>query len=194
TLGSSLYELKNYDESVRHLEDLLISYPNSGLFYTAKMTLGRAFRDAGRFEDAVAALGDVFRYAENPVIREEANQILARIHVQQAAAAREAGKTEEAGQFLRQAAAAFKRTIELADRKQPELVPFRESAGFEVIDVYAQMERIPDAIKLCDEYLSMFASGDRVEAVRQKRFELRQRLPAETAPAADGAGGRSTGS
>nr|MBP7275061.1 tetratricopeptide repeat protein [Kiritimatiellia bacterium] len=45
TLGSSLYELKNYDESVRHLEDLLISYPNSGLFYTAKMTLGRAFRD-----------------------------------------------------------------------------------------------------------------------------------------------------
>ena len=194
TLGSSLYEIKQYDEAARHLEDLLITYPNSGLFYSAKMTLGRAFRDGGRFDDAVAALGDVFRYTEDAVIREEANQILARIHVQQAAQAREAGRNDEAVQFLRQAAAAFKRTIELADRNQPDLVPFREAAGFELIDVFAQMERIADAVKSCEDYLDMFQSGDRAEAVRQKRFELRQRLPAVTAPSGDGTGGRSTGS
>ncbi len=183
-LGASLYNLKNYDESIRHLENLLLTYPKSGLFYSAKLTLGRAYRDSEKFDDAVTALGDVFRYSEDPLIREEANQILARMQVKRAQMARAAGKTEDAEQFGKQAAASFKRTVELADRKNAQLAPYREVAGFEVIAVFEEMGRFPDAVRSCDQYLELFPDGPRAPDVRRRKLDLTQKTPAAPAPAA----------
>ena len=40
-LGSAHYEMKNYDESIKPLEELMERYPQSGLFYAAKFILDR---------------------------------------------------------------------------------------------------------------------------------------------------------
>jgi TolA-binding protein len=183
-LGVVLYRKKDYAGAIKHLEDLLTSYPNSALFFSAKLMLGRAYRDAGQFDDAITALRDVFEYAKDPVIREEANLVLARLQLGAARQAKAEGRAEDADRTFRQSAASFRRTVDFADEKNKELLPLIESAAFEVIAVFEEMERFTDAVRSADVYLRRFGSTERAADVRSRRNALILRAgPAPDAPA-----------
>ena len=182
-LGMSYYEQKKYDEAIKPFESLLSKYPNSALFFQAKLTLGRAYRDSKKFTEAIAVLSDVFKFADDPSIRDEANLLLARVQRGIGREARNANKKDEADKAFRQAAASYMRVVELSNPDKPELRGRIEECAYEIIGIYEEMERWSDAVRSCETYLGLFPGSPRVADVQKKRNDLLLKTPAGSSPA-----------
>ena len=160
-LGRAYFEQKDYTNSIKSLEELMIKYPKSGLFYDAKFTLGTAYRQVGALSNAVAALSDVFRYADKPALIHKASCDLGQIQ-------KELGEKEPA-------LASFLRVALLADPNDPELRPLVEKSLFEAIRLALELRKYQDAQDACDQYMNSFPSGDSIEAVRKWKAEARMK-------------------
>ncbi len=175
-MGKAQYEMKNYNESIKALEDLMIRYPKSGLFYDAKFTLGGAYRAAGRLDEAQKSLSDVFKYADKPQLINKASYDLGMIQKEQ--------KLYDA------ALASFLRVALLADPNDAELRPLIEKSLLESIDLGMQLKRYQDVLDSCDQYFKLFPSGAQIEAVRKSRADAKLKATAggaAVAPAAPAA-------
>ncbi|MFH0953332.1 MAG: tetratricopeptide repeat protein [Verrucomicrobiota bacterium] len=168
-VGKAQFELKNYIESIRSLEDLMGRYPKSGLFYDAKFTLGNAYREVGDTTNALLALGDVMKYADKPVLINQASYELGLIQKQQG---------DNTG-----ALASFLRVALLADPKKPELRPYIEKSILEGIKLAMDMLRYQDVQDLCDQYLKVFPDSDKIETIRKYKADAKMKATASPPPA-----------
>ena len=64
------------------LNDLMTRWPNSGLFYQAKFICWRANMASGDLSAAKIALNDVFRYATEPELVNDASLVYADVLLQ----------------------------------------------------------------------------------------------------------------
>ncbi len=173
-LGYSYYQTKNHAEAITNMEELLKRYPQSALFYEVKFTLGNCYRDAGRLDDAIATMQDIFNKVEDAVLINRANQILAQILIQ---------KGDKPG-----ALAAYKRVEYLADSDNQALRPVIEKCVLECIPLAMEMGKYKEAEESCDKYLAIFPGGTQVAEVRKWKVEAKQKAssaaPAPAVPAA----------
>lgn len=169
-LGQAYFNLDDFANSIAPIKELMERYPQSGLFYEAKFILAEALLKTGQFDEAVAALGDIFRYAKDEVTRVKSNYRLGVIQ-------KEAGDSE-------QAYAAFQRVALLSDPANKELRPYIEKCLLESIELGPQLERWQDVVESCDQYLQTFPKSDKIEEVRRSKRDAQLKAATEPAPAA----------
>jgi tetratricopeptide (TPR) repeat protein len=158
-LGKANFELGQYDEAVKYVEELMGRYPKSGLFYEAKFILGNAYRETGRLDEAITAIGDVSKFAEDVVTINRANYTLGQIQKQQ----------EE----YEAAMASFQRVALLADAENPELRPMVRDCILEAIDVGMKIGRYQDVQDSCDQFLQVFPDSDRISEIRKIKADAK---------------------
>jgi tetratricopeptide (TPR) repeat protein len=180
--GRAAYETGQYDVAVAKMGELLSAYPLSGLFFEAKFTLGRAHREAGRLEEAVEALRDVFQRAKTPLDGNTANMELARVQKKIAERAATAGRTDESRDQLQAAVASYQRVALFGDPADPIVRPLVEESLLESIRIFPEIGLYPEGLAACDQYLLVFPDGKEVSAVRRSRAEINLKAELATPP------------
>lgn len=174
-LGAAHFAMKNFEESIKPLEELMERYPQSGLFYDAKFILGENYRATGRTKEATDVMKDIFKYADKAELVARANYTLGMIQVE--------GKEPDA------ALASFQRVALLNDAKDPAVRPTVEQCILESIKVARELNRWQDALDSVEQYLAEFADSPKVEEIRAMRADLKLKAseaaakPAPAAPA-----------
>jgi tetratricopeptide (TPR) repeat protein len=173
-LGAAAYELKKYEESVEALNELMKRYPRSGLFYQAKFLLGRAYRELDRLPEAVAALSDVFRYADDPILINTANMELAEVQLRLARRFQQEGREAEYREQIQAALASYQRiVISGGDPKDPKIRPMIEAALAASVPLFMEIGHYHRAIEDCETYINLYPDGARLAEFRRWREEAR---------------------
>lgn len=168
-IGEAKYELKDNEGAVASLNELMTRFPNSGLFYQAKFMLARANLAMGDFSAAKTALNDVFRYATDSELVNEATLVYATV-------LREGGE-------LREALAAYKRMEYFGSQKMKTEKERAQvsTAILAALDLAAELGRTADVIESCDTYLQHYPTGPKVNEIRAKRQSAAMQLATEAA-------------
>ncbi len=193
-LGVAAYEAGQKEKAIEKLEDLMTRYPRTGLFYEARTLLSKAYRETGKYPEAIATLNEIFKVATDPVVVNRANMELAKVYREFAAKLKAENKAAAAEEPLRQAAASYERIILLADETNEKIRPMIEEALRHAIDVHEELGRFNDAIGACDRYLAKFGDLPAAAEVRRRQQALRLKAataepPAAAAPVPAPAGG-----
>jgi tetratricopeptide (TPR) repeat protein len=152
-IGRAHFEQKQYEQAAKAMDELMTKYPKSGLFFESKFILGKSYSELGNAKDAMVAIGDVMRYATDPVLINRAGLDLGAIQKKQG--------------DLAGALASYQRIVLLTDPTDPKLRPMVEEASGAAIDLAIEMKRYKDLQDFCDQYLKLFPNGARVEEVRR---------------------------
>lgn len=166
-LGRAAFEQGQFAEASKAMEDLMKRYPKSGTFYEAKFIQARANKELNKLKEAIEALGDIMKYAEDAVLRNQTTYELARIQKQQG------DKPAALASYLRVAL--------LADPKNPALAELVEKSLLESIELGLDMERYQDVLDSCEQYMAAFPAGAKIEDVRRIRGEARLKAAAAAA-------------
>jgi len=156
--GRAHYELQQYQDAARNIQDLMTRYPKSGLFYDAKFIMAKSFKETGKYDDAVAALNDIFKYSENVAQRSEASYDLAQVQIAQ--------MEPEA------ALGSLQRVALLGDASDPVQRPIIEKCIYESIPISMELGRYDDAVDSCNQYETLFPENK--EKVGKIRIEKRE--------------------
>jgi TolA-binding protein len=173
-IGAAKYALKDYEGAVASLNDLMTRWPNSGLFYQAKFMLARANIASGDLSAAKIALNDVFRYATEPELLNDASLVYADVLMQ--------------GDEKTQALATYKR-MEYFSSQNMKTEKARAQISTAILAGMALAEelgRTADVIDSCDKYLQLYPTGPQVSAVRDKRQTAAMRLATEATAGGEG--------
>ena len=180
-IGAAKYEMGDSSGAVDSLNDLMTRWPNSGLFYQAKFMLARANLKLNQLPAAKTVLNDVFKYAREPELVNDASLVYADVLRQ--------------GDDKTGALAAYKR-LEYFSSQNMKTEKERaqiEKAILGAMDLAAEMGRTADVIESCDRYLQLYPTSPKINEVRQKRTTATLQMasdvaaPAAPAPAAPAA-------
>ncbi len=185
-LGVAAYKSGDKEKAIEKLEDLFTRYPKTGLFFEGRTLLSRAYRELGKYPEAIATLNEIFKIAQDPVTVNEANMELARVYREHAARLREANKADAAREALRSAAASYERVILLGNPNDEKIRPMIEEALREVIQVYEEACMYAEAVDACDRYLQQFGDRPAAAEVRQRQQALRLKQAAAEPAATPG--------
>ncbi len=189
-LGVAAYRTGDRDKAIEKLEDLMTRYPRTGLFFSARTLLSQAYREQGKYPEAVATLNEIFKIATDPVDVNHANMELARVYREFAAKLKQENKAAAAAEPLRQAAASYERVILLGNMGNEKIRPMIEEALREVVAVYEEAGMFAEGIDACERYLQRFADRPAAAEIRSRQQALRlKQATAEPPPAAPAAGG-----
>lgn len=166
-LGRAAFEQGRFEDAAKAMDDLMTRYPKSGTFYEAKFIQARANKELNKPAEAIAALNDVMKFAEDTVLRNRTTYELALLQKQQG------DKTAALASYLRVAL--------LADPKNPALTELVEKSLMESIELGMEMERYPDVLDSCEQYMQAFPQGPRIEDARRLRNEARMKAAAAAA-------------
>lgn len=190
-LGVAAYETGDKDKAIEMLEDMMQKYPRSGLFYEARSLLSKAYREQGKYPEAVATLSEIFKVATDPVDINRANIELAKVQREFSARLKKENKAQAAEDSLKQAAASYERVGLFADERVEKLKTMIEEALRELVQVYGELGKFKDAIDAGDRYLAKFPDMPAAADVRksQQAFKLKAALetPAPAPARAPGA-------
>ena len=150
---------KAYAAAVQHLTALLKKYPATGFFFDAKFALAEAAREAGQYEVASTALGDVLRQATKPVQRIRANFETGKLQVK---------KGEKSA-----ALGSFQLVAQLEDPKNLELAPWIEQAIMESVHLAMELQRYDAVFQNCDLYEQYFRDGKNRDEIRKTRNDAK---------------------
>lgn len=179
-IGASKYELGDYAAAVASLNDLMARWPNSALFYQAKFMLARANLALNDLSAAKTVLNDVFRYAREPELVNDASLVYADV-------LRKADdKTGALATYKRMEYFGGQAMKTEKERRQIE------TAILAAIDLAAALGKTTDLLESCDKYLQWYPTGAKVAEVRQKRTTASLQMAADAAQgpaAATGAAG-----
>jgi TolA-binding protein len=171
-IGAAKYELGDPAGAVASLNDLMTRWPNSGLFYQSKFMLARANLALNDLSAAKVVLNDVFRYAREPELVNDASLVYADVLLK--------------GNDQTGALATYKRmeyfgSQTMKTEKERQQV---ETAILAAIDLATTMGKNSDVLESCDMYLKLYPTGPKVGEVRQKRTTASFKVAADVAPAA----------
>jgi TolA-binding protein len=171
-IGAAKYELGDSAGAVASLNDLMTRWPNSGLFYQAKFMLARANLKLNELSAAKIALNDVFKYAREPDVVNDASLLYAQILRQ------EGDKTG--------ALATYKR-MEYFGSQTMKSEKERSQVGTAIlaaIELSVELGKNADVLESCDKYLQLYPTSPKVGEIRQKRIAASFQVTAEVSAAA----------
>ncbi|MGD9612708.1 MAG: tetratricopeptide repeat protein [Kiritimatiellia bacterium] len=169
--GAAKYELGDHAGAVAALDELMVKWPNSALFYQAKFMLARANMALNDLAAAKTALNDVFKFAREPEVVNDAKLLYGQILQQQGDQTGALGAYKGLEYFGSQA---------MKTEKERQQV---EQAILAAIDLAADMDKHADVLESCDLYLKLYPTSPRVGDVRQKRTAASFKVNADVAPA-----------
>ncbi|MBN1672025.1 MAG: tetratricopeptide repeat protein [Kiritimatiellae bacterium] len=161
-LGKAYTQLGKPEQSIKNLEDLLLRYEKSGLYFEAKLLLGEAYMKENKLKEALDALRDVFLRGTESDLMMRATIALSELYDKQN------NKTE--------ALAAHTRITYLADAGDPRMRAKVAESNMRVIRLAMEMGLWDEAIKAADQYLKTFPGGEKVNEVRQLKAEIRMKM------------------
>ena len=150
----------------------MTKWPNSALFYKAKFMLARANMALNELSAAKTALNDVFKYAREPEVVNDAKLLYGQILQQQG------DKTGALGAY---------KGLEYFGSQAMKTERERQQVGQAIlaaIDLAAEMDKSADVLESCDMFLKLYPTSPKVNEVRQKRTAASFKVNAEVAPAA----------
>jgi len=147
-------------------------WPNSSLFYPAKFKLASANLKRNDIAAAKIALNDIFRYAREPEVVNDASLLYASVLLQEG---------DQTGALASYKRLEFFNSRAMKTEKERQQI---EQAILAAIDLAAELDRQADVLESCDVYLRLYPTGAAVAAVRQKRTTASFKANAEAAGAA----------
>lgn len=156
-IGLSAYESNQDSKVTEAINTLLQNYPNTSFLYPARFLLARASLRAGDTESAKAALKEVFDYAKDSELVNEANLLLADILM------REGNDLEAYGAYQR---------IELFNSGNMKTPREREQVATAIlrgIELAKKMGRSAEVVESADTFLRLFQHHAKVPEVRRDR-------------------------
>jgi TolA-binding protein len=172
-IGAAQYELGDHAAAVASLNELMTRWPNSGLFYQAKFMLARANLKLNDLSAAKIVLNDVFRYAREPELVNDASLVYADVLLQGS------DQTGALATYKRMEFFGSQRMQSEKERKQIE------TAILAAIQLAGELGRPADVLESADKYLTLFPTSPKVNEVRQTRTAAALQVAAEAAaPAA----------
>ena len=171
-IGAAKYELGDSNGAVESLNDLMTRWPNSGLFYQAKFMLARANLKLNQLPAAKTVLNDVFKYAREPELVNDASLVYAEVLKQ------DGDKTGALASYKR--LEYFSSQNMKTEKERAQI----EKAILGAIDLATEMGRNGDVIESCDRYLQLYPTSPKINEVRQKRTTATLQMASEVAPAA----------
>lgn len=169
--GAAKYELADHAGAVAALDELMVKWPNSALFYKAKFMLARANMALNDLAAAKTALNDVFKFAREPEVVNDAKLLYGQILRQQGDQTGALGAFKGLEFFGSQAMQSERERQQVAE------------AILAAIDLATEMDRPADVLESCDMYLKLYPTGPQVGEVRQKRTAASFKVNADAAPA-----------
>ncbi len=169
-LGAAKYELGDHAGAVASLNDLMTRWPNSALFYKAKFMLARANLALNDLSAAKIVLNDVFRYAREPELVNDASLVYADVLLK---------GDDKTGALATYKRMEFFGSQAMKTEKERQQV---EKAILAAIDLAATMDKNADVLESCDKYLQLYPTGPKVAEVRQKRTTASFKVDAAVAP------------
>ena len=169
--GAAKYELGDHAGAVAALNELMVKWPNSALFYQAKFMLARANMALNDLASAKTALNDVFKFAREPEVVNDAKLLYGQILRQQGDQTGALGAFKGLEYFGSQAMKTERERQQVAE------------AILAAIDLGAEMDKNADVLESCDMYLKLYPTGPKVAEVRQKRTAASFKVNADAAPA-----------
>ena len=149
----------------------MVKWPNSALFYQAKFMLARANMALNDLASAKTALNDVFKFAREPEVVNDAKLLYGQILRQQGDQTGALGAFKGLEYFGSQAMKTERERQQVAE------------AILAAIDLGAEMDKNADVLESCDMYLKLYPTGPKVAEVRQKRTAASFKVNADAAPA-----------
>lgn len=162
------YKAGDYDASIAAVNTMLAKFPRSALFFDAKFLIGEAHREAGRYQEAVDALADVFNYGRDQEQLDRATFALAEV--------------QRLHGDLSGALASYQRLALLSDPSKPELRVRIGESILASIAIATELSRWQDVVDACDQYTKLFPLGDKVEEVTRTRRDAVLKLAAGETP------------
>ncbi len=158
--GQALFETSRYAESIQCLETLLNKFPESSLYFEAKLVQGRAYAANGQNDDAVRVLSDILSFASDDLLLNRASLELGR------------AQTDPAEKL-----ASFQRVALLADpEKFGDLIA---AALFESLPLHLKLDRpqdlLTDSVRLLEKFPMVGKTGEINSLCEQARAQLAQK-------------------
>lgn len=170
-LGASKFELGDSAGAVAALDDLMVKWPNSALFYKAKFILVRANLKLNNLPAAKTALNDIFKSAREPELRNDASLVYADIQMQEG---------DQKGALATYKGLEFFGSQTMKSERERQQV---ETAVLAAIDLAEALDRGADMLESCQKYLDLYPTSPKVAEVREKRNRATLKVNAEVAPA-----------
>ena len=182
-LGKAQFENKKFKEAADALDKLVAKYERTPYFFDAKLILSACYRELGKFDDAMAALGELMNQpSSTPAQKMEAQYEIEQLQEKQ-------GKKSEAfGSCVR--------NVELAaigHETRPEILSWLGKILLDGVRLGNEIGKYDDVIPMCDQYEILFPKGANLERVRKAKSEAVSKAasgPATTPPAAPPAGAK----
>lgn len=176
-LGKAQFETKAYAESAATLESLLKKFERTPYFFEAKLTLSAAYREIGKFDDAMNAISDILTQPTSSL--EQRTQAQFEIALLQE---RQGAKEKALGSCVRTLDIAI-----LGNEKRSSVLPWIEKCAIEGIRIGLAIGKYDDVITLCDSYAKLFPKGAKLDDVRKAKAEATSKsasVPSTPPPAA----------
>ncbi len=171
-IGAARFELGDAAGAVKSLDDLMTRWPNSGLFYQAKFMMARANLTLGDFTAAKLVLNDVFKYAREPELINDASLVYASILRQEG---------DQVGALSTYKRMEYFNSQNMKTEKERAQV---QTAILAAVELGKEMGKNTDVLESCDMYLKLYPTSSKVNEIRQTRNTASLKVAAEvTAPA-----------
>ncbi|MGD9781789.1 MAG: tetratricopeptide repeat protein [Kiritimatiellia bacterium] len=170
-LGASKFELGDSAGAVAALNDLMVKWPNSALFYKAKFILVRANLKLNDLPAAKTALNDIFKSAREPELRNDASLVYADIQLQDG---------DQKGALATYKGMEFFGSQTMKSERERQQV---ETAILAAIDLAEELDRGAEMLESCQKYLDLYPTSPKVAEVREKRNRATLKVNAEAVPA-----------
>jgi len=168
-IGASQFELGDSEGAVAALDELMTRWPSSGLFYQAKFMLARANLQLGELNSAKLALNDIFKYAKERELLNDASLLYAKV-------------LQKDGDPLG-ALATYKR-MEFFNSQNMKTEKERrqiEEAILLAIDLATELQKSGELLESCDTYLTLYPTSEKINEIRQKRTLATVQVAADAA-------------
>ena len=169
--GAAQFELGDSAGAVAALNDLMVKWPNSALFYKAKFILVRANLKLNDLAAAKTALNDIFKSAREPELVNDASLVYADIQLQDG---------DKKGALATYKGMEFFGSQTMKSERERQQV---ETAILAAIDLAEEMDRGADMLESCQKYLDVYPTSPKVAEVREKRNRATLKVNAEAVPA-----------
>lgn len=171
-IGLAKYEMGDPSGAVASLDDLMTRWPNSSLFYQSKFLLARANLKLNELSAAKIALNDIFKYAREAEVVNDASLLYADVLAQ---------ADDKTGALATYKRLEYFSSQNMKTEKERAQI---ETAILAAVNLASEMGRFADVLESCDIFLKLFPTSQNVNAVRQKRNTAMMQVTAEaTAPA-----------
>jgi TolA-binding protein len=154
-LGEAYTAMKRYEDAAKNLNDLVVQYPRSGLFYKARFMLGSALEKMDKLDEAMEVLREVFSRASDQKLINQATIALAGIQL---------ARGDKNG-----ALASYQRIVLLGKADDEDTRPLYREALAKSIPIFLEMGRWQDVLENCDLYTTYFPAGEQIVEVRKWR-------------------------